>query len=228
MIEDNDYSIKAKCGLDKDGDGQNICFLTETSLMIKQNGKTSSYPLSWVRNLTFKTKKYLIPIVIGGIVAPLAAIGLFQYYLNPWVMMSVLLIALLGIYYGIEGGLALCVETPIKEYDFFIKKSTPNLRAFVAFVMADIRQDSVKYYIKIDKSEWSKAQKKGYIEVTPIGIELTYIVPEYNNETEVILNIVTEKIPIEIKYVENESNDLAPKIFQHIPISHITISGEND
>jgi hypothetical protein len=227
-MENVDYSIKAKCSIDKDGDNQNICLLTETSLLIKQNGRVSSFPLTWIKNISFKSKKYIIPIVIGGIIAPLAALGLFQYYLNPWIMMSILMISLLGMYYGVEGGLALCIETPIKEYDFFIKKSSPNLRAFIAFVMAEIRQDNLKYFIKIDKSRWDEIKKNGHLEVTRSGIELSFIKPEYQSETDIVLQIMTENIPFEIKYVENTSKELVPKVFQNIPISHITKSGDND
>ncbi len=212
--------IIAKCYVGSDGDERNVCYLSKTSLHLNINNHLSSFFVQWISDISLKRKKYLMPIVIGGIVAPLAALGLFQYYLNPWLMMGILLVSLLSIYYGYEGGLALCVVTPIKEYDFFIKTATPNLKAFLAYSKQAINEDSIKFYFKLTDREWEVAKKVEELLPNEKGLELSML-PISSKTPETSYYIESKDLPVEIKYVDDGSGNVVPKIFNALPIAFI-------
>jgi uncharacterized protein (DUF952 family) len=210
----------AKCYLDKESDDGNISYFTSSSLHVILNNKTHSFSNYWIKKIGFKQKKYLIPIVLGGIVGPLSALGLFQYYLNHWAMLSIMMAAILSIYYGIEGGLALCIETPIKEYDLFIKKTTPQLQAFIAFVGNSLSGNQIGFYFQINHQEWERAKELGFYEPPNSGIRLTNSIPASETQN-VILQIITKELTFEVKYHLQKDGSLAPMIYDEIPLNQI-------
>lgn len=220
MTFSSEEELIAKCYLDKEDDNENISYLTSTSLYIILNNKTHSFSNYWIKKIGFKQKKYLIPIVLGGIAGPLAALGLFQYYLNHWVMLSIMMAAILSIYYGIEGGLALCIETPIKEYDLFIKKTTPQLKAFIAFVSNSLSGNQIGFYFQISDQEWKETKALGFYKPSVDGVNLTNSIPATNAEN-VVLEITTKELTFEIKYETQSDGSLAPMIYDKIPLNQI-------
>ncbi|MEQ8245697.1 hypothetical protein [Fulvivirga sp.] len=220
MTFNQDEELIAKCFLDKEGDDKNISYLTSTSLHVILNNKTYSFFNYWIKNIGFKQKKFLIPIVLGGIAGPLAALGLFQYYLNHWVMLSIMMAAIFSIYYGIEGGLALCIETPIKEYDLFIKKTTPQLKAFIAFVSSSLSGNEIGFYFKIGNQDWDEANSLGYYVPPSRGIILSNSKPS-KEEGKVILEILPKELTFEIKYKLDKNEKLVPVVYEKIPLGQI-------
>lgn len=220
MTFSQEEELIAKCYLDKEGDNKNISYLTSTSLHVILNNKTYSFFNYWIKNIGFKQKKFLIPIVLGGIAGPLAALGLFQYYLNHWVMLSIMMAAVFSIYYGIEGGLALCIETPIKEYDMFIKKATPQLKAFIAFVGSSLSGNEIGFYFKISNHDWEEANNLGYYTPPSSGIVLSNSKP-LKEEESVILEILPKKLTFEIKYELEQNDKLVPVVYEKIPLGQI-------
>lgn len=218
--------IIAKCYLYKDGDEKNLCLLSEETLTVILNSKKEIFFNHWIKSISFKKKKYLIPIVFGGIAASLAGLGLFQYYLNPWVMLSLMFGAALIMYYGIVGGLALTIETPIKEYDFFIGKATPNMQSFIAFANTIIHGDSILFYSLIQSNTWNEAKKLDTLKVPKSGLKLKTTKPAKKEGYEVI-SIQSKELPVEIKY-STEGEELTPTIYQDIPISLISEHPELD
>ncbi len=228
MTKPTDDSIIAFCYLENEGDEQNKCLLSETALHIKQKGITSSLLLGWIQQVSFKRKKYLLPIVLGGIIAPLAGLGLFQYYLNPWLMMGIMLIAILAIYYGYEGGVALCIETPVKEYDFFVATVSPNLKAFAAFVQQKIKGIDIKYYIKLGMEDIAELQQNGHLKLPEAGLRV-YLQNEINSsELQNYFEMNFEKMATEMRYIKSDYGQLTPFIFGELPVSQVIISSHSD
>lgn len=220
MIFNPEEELIAKCYLDEEGDNGNVSYLTSTSLHIIQNNKTHSFFNYWIKNIGFKQKKYLIPIVLGGIAGPLAALGLFQYYLNHWIMLSIMMAAIFSIYYGIEGGIALCVETPIKEYDLFLRKTSPQLRAFISFVGNSLSGNQIGFYFKVSSDEWKEITQAGFYQPPSKGIALTNVKPITELDW-VTLEIATKELTFEIKYEQLENGRLVPMVYDKIPLNQI-------
>ncbi|MTI22168.1 hypothetical protein E1176_14145 [Fulvivirga sp. RKSG066] len=112
------------------GDEKNRCFLSKKSLFIKYKGRLEQFDLSDIQELNFKHKLLLLPLILGGILAPFALLALLKDLGNPWLLLSGMVLGILLIYYGYDGTPTLSIATKVKEFDFFIKKPTPNLLAF--------------------------------------------------------------------------------------------------
>lgn len=216
----------AKCYLLEDGDESNVCFLTDETFTIVYKARKSTFFNHWIKAIFFKNKVYLMPIVFGGIAAPLAGLGLFQYYLNPWFMLSLLFAALLSIYYGIMGGTALTIETPIKEYDFFVPKASDNMLAFSSFVNSIINENSILFYIMLSNEQFQSIDKSGSIKLPKAGITLEQTKPK-KIDGMMRFKLDSKNIPFEIKYIETKSG-LKPKVFNSIPLSTLVAIDHND
>lgn len=129
----NDEPIIATSFLTKEGDLKNQCFLSRKSLFIKYRGKIEDFDLEYVKGIQFKHKLLMLPLVAGGITAPLSALALLNDFGNPWLLLSLLITGILLIYFGYEGSPTLSVTTKVKDYDFFISTPSPSLRAFVKY-----------------------------------------------------------------------------------------------
>ena len=135
-------------------------------------------------------------------------------------MLSIMMTAIFSIYYGIEGGLALCVETPIKEYDLFIKKTTPQLKAFIAFVSSSLSGNEIGFYFKISEVEWENSVSAGHYVPPSNGIILSNSKP-INEEGTVTLEIIPKELTFEINYELDQNDKLVPKVYEKIPLSQI-------
>ncbi len=215
-------STIAKCYLKDKNDEGNICLLTEESLHIKYKSRESIFFNHWITEISFKHKKFLIPIVFGGISASFSAVGLFQYYLNPWLMLTLFFSSIMFIYYGLHGSMALVVKTPIKEYDFFINNITDNLKAFSAFASTAIKGDEIVFYFLVKKSDLVEIQTSGYLQPNSDGLKLSTNKPE-PSKGQVLCCFESKKLPFEVKYINSKNGRLEPFVFDKIPLSVLSI-----
>ncbi|MEQ8927151.1 MAG: hypothetical protein RLO81_15125 [Fulvivirga sp.] len=200
----------AKCYLSVEGDENNCCFISNDSLTVIKNAKKNNYPLEWVKQVYFKEKIFLIPIVFGGISASLSALALFEYFLNPWIMLSVLFLSSLVVYYGIQGGTALVIVTPIKEYDFFLKNVSDNLKAFVAYTNATLSGVETSYYVILDGNQEKYLEQKGELKLPESGLRLATSKPTTHSAVYLIhFNDPT----FEIRYQKDSARQLNPVLF---------------
>jgi len=156
----NDEAIIATSYIAKDGDNNNRCFLSKNTLFVKYRGKMEHYSLESVSDIQFKHKLILFPLIAGGVIAPLCLLALLNSIGNPWLLLSGMVAGLLMIYYGYEGTPTLSINSKIKEYDFFIKKPTPNLLAFVKYVRQIYTFGPDGYFFYLDKLP--KKEKDSY------------------------------------------------------------------
>ncbi|QSE96977.1 hypothetical protein [Fulvivirga lutea] len=200
----------AKCYLGEEGDENNSCFISNESLTVIKNSKKNTFPLEWVKQVYFKEKIFLIPIVFGGISASLSALALFQYYFNPWLMLSILFASTLVVYYGIQGGTALVVVTPIKEYDFFLKQVSDNLKAFVAYITATISGIETSYFIELTEEQEKTIQEKSELQLPENGFPLS---TSKRKSHSAVFQILFDEPTFEIRYQKDNGGQLSPVIF---------------
>lgn len=206
----------AKAYLKTDGDENNACHLYENHLILIFKSKKSQYPVEWVQQLLFQEKIYLIPIVFGGISSALSGLALYNYNFNPWFVLSLLFISLFTLYYGIQGGIALVVRTPIKDYDYFILESTKNMKAFIAFFNNYRNGYDISYYLQLNEKEVEQAKTQGFIQNSTDGITLH--VANSVNPNIYSYKLAKARHSFSIKYVPESNNMLVPKVFDKIPV----------
>ena len=217
-------AIIAKCYIERESDEDNVCYLSHDNLYVKSKGIMNHFQLESIMNIGFKRKLLLFPVVVGGIISSFSLVALFNGLYNVWLMLCLMIGGLALLFYGAEGSNTLSVQTNVKEYDFFIKSPTPNLRSFVSFLInfQHKGEDALIYYIVIDQKVWDQAQTSGYINVdSPMRLNAQRSNID-ENQVELVIDLA--KSNIEVEYIMNkEQNKLVPIIKKNIRISDITI-----
>lgn len=135
-------------------DQENKCVLTSQRLMVFYRGQLSSFERHHIKALDFNKRRLLLPLVSGGIMAPLSLLTIFLNLYNPWPLMFILFLGMTLFYLGWQQHPVLTVTDSVKEHDFFLKEISPNLRAFVNFARSLIFQGKSLMFYPLLLDEW--------------------------------------------------------------------------
>ena len=90
-------------------------------LSITKNNKTEYFYLKDIRNVSLELKKMILPILLGGTIAPLTFLDILKTGNNTWWAISIAFGALLSLYYGWRGRYQLKISLDYAEHHFFVK-----------------------------------------------------------------------------------------------------------
>lgn len=203
-------------------DEKNVCTLSNSYLHIRLRNKLDSFHLDSIQSIVINQKILLMPIILGGIIAPLALLVLFDGRFNVWLMMTLAIAGFLLIYYGFVGMKALSITTHVKEYNFFLRDSpVKELKAFVHFTLKFIYTREINYFAVLDKSEWQKSLQAGFIQKDPLRLLEK---PIMTNENQVLLVLNPFSKNIEITYKPSKENKVMflPETRSQIPVVDIS------
>ncbi len=155
--------VRAFCPLASPEDEKNRVFLTDESLVIKRKGKNTSFERSSISAVAIRNRRYLIPVIAGGIMAPLAIAALIGGIGQPWILFMLMLSGVFLFYHGIQGGPALTVFTSVKDYDTFIPMVTASLRSFVSYVSWQLKANDEFLYLVLTPEELAAAETRGKV-----------------------------------------------------------------
>lgn len=216
--------ILAVCNIAKANDDHNKCALTQEHLYVTCKGKHHAFELDQITKISFKQKKLLFPLVLGGIVGSLFLIAGFNFLVNIWMALIIGLAGMLLFYYGWVGSQTLTIHTKIKEYDIFIDQVTTPLQAFVAMVNENFilgKHKTITYYLPLSKEDWLISSKQGYVDSPNIGLN---IYSKHLDTDDIVIVIDPTKVPNPINYQMDESSDaIVPYIYDRIDIRHVHI-----
>lgn len=170
-----DEAIIAMSYIARDGDEKNKCFLSKNNLFIRHRGRLEKYDLPSIKDIQFKHKMLLFPMIAGGVIAPLSALALLNDYGNPWALLTMLILGLLTLYYGYEGSPALSITTNVKEYDYFISRPTPNLFAFAKYArqLYKFSDKGRLFYFRLSDEQLETLEANDQVHITD-PIQLLY------------------------------------------------------
>jgi hypothetical protein len=150
--------VIARCPLESGGSSE--IFLTTQGIVIQKGGKTKShFGRSETNAIRIRHRILWLPLVIGGIITPLALVALIKTFAAFWPLFLTVLVGLFLMYYGYTGTDALTITTRVKDYDFFVRSVTKHLRAFVKFVNLQLREDDPNIYISVETDLWEQMKK---------------------------------------------------------------------
>lgn len=225
--------IVAICYIGRSGDENNVCFLSRENLFIRYKKKLNRFDNESIKEITFEHKLLLFPLVAGGIIAPLSIHAMLNSFINPWLVLIMMIFGLFLMYIGWEGTSTITIRTNVKDYFFFIKTITPNLKSFaeyVNFFIAD-NEHAKKFYFLMEKAEWEQAKASGTLQLTqPM---LLYSWRELADQTipadHVVLAIDPVDAGVQISFVTHPNKDkLRPVISHDVPVHHIvTVKDQN-
>ncbi|MEJ2004738.1 MAG: hypothetical protein P8X57_07195, partial [Cyclobacteriaceae bacterium] len=126
--------VIARCPLGDSTPPSGEIFLTTQGIVIREHDRTRGhFGRSEISQLRIRHRILWLPLVLGGIITPLALVALIKTFGAFWLLFVTVLVGLFLMYYGYTGTDALTVTTRVKDYDFFLNRITPHLRAFIGF-----------------------------------------------------------------------------------------------
>lgn len=151
----------AVCYLHRADDERNRCWLTERHLVVQFRGKKQAFERAILKTVAIEERRAWLPLVVGGIAAPLSLLALFLNIYNPWTLIYVFLPALLLLYLGWLPYAVLAVHDAVKPHDFRLPAVSANLRAFVRFTNRMILRGNDPIYHVARAEDWSAAAATG-------------------------------------------------------------------
>ena len=148
----------AICYLHRADDERNRCWLTARYLVVVFRGRKHVFALEHIKNIAFEQRRAWLPLVIGGIAAPLSLAAILLNLYNPWVLIYIFLPALLLLYMGWLPYSVLAVHDVVKPHDFRLPSVSGNLRAFVRFANRRALSGSNYIYHVARADAWAQAQ----------------------------------------------------------------------
>lgn len=212
--------------LQQDEDRDNKCTLTSQRLVVIHRGTVNSFERHHIKSLDFSKRRIMLPLVSGGIMAPLSLIAIFLNLYNPWPLMFVFFLGLALFYLGWQQHPVLTVRDSVKEHDFFLQEVTPNLYAFVSFARQVIFQGSSLMFYPVLLEEWEKVKNKEVF--APEALKKKNFLRLMNSKQLVrwrqqkrnkvaayaILHIDPLKVKASIRYETTERG--APELYAHV------------
>ncbi len=146
--------------LKRSGDERNKMMLTDRSLVVIYNGREFAFDRESCKKLEVGYKKYLFPLIVGGILLPLSFLAMAGNDFNPFFLILFLLAGFYLLYAGWSGSPVLTVVQEPKAIDFSLFHISDNLKAFIAFANAymitnEKPEEHRRYiFIDIEKKLW--------------------------------------------------------------------------
>lgn len=222
--------VKAFCYLYKVNDEKNKSLLTDHNLIIIHKGKSKNFKLADIKDLGFHSRKIMLPLLSGGIFAPLSIIAIFKSLYDPWWLLFILFISLFLFYYGWLGQKVLTVTENVHHQDFALPLISPNIKAFAGFVNKTLQEnislrDKFFIYHITTNGPWSDAIRSGFYSNPSLKKEgfihcaernqLEQVIDNYfKGENKLLLLIIDPlKVTSEIKYEAAINEQLYPHIY---------------
>lgn len=154
--------------LRRTGDEKNKMMLSDEHLAVIYKGKEYIFERPLFKGLEVGYKKFLFPLIAGGILLPLSFLALATNDFNPFFLILFLLAGFYLLYAGWTGSPVLTVLYDPKPYDFPLFHISDNLKSFIAFTNAylfgqDGPENQRRYiYLEVDRELWRRFTMKEY------------------------------------------------------------------
>jgi len=108
--------------------------LYEHRLFVNKSRRAYSFPLRSLKELSVHFRYFIIPMITGGIVAPLALVGIFNNIFASWTGLIMLFTGIMLFYYGYKGAYQVVIESHSTSLSFFVDEKSEELGQFVDLV----------------------------------------------------------------------------------------------
>lgn len=144
-------------------DQDNKCMLTSERLIVVYRGKVNSFERQHIKKIFFNQRRLLLPLIIGGIAAPLSLLAIFMNLYNLWPLMFVFFLGLALFYLGLQLHPVLTIQDTVKEHDFFLQEKSANLQEFLTFARQLIFRGESQMYLVLPLEEWQTLKRETVI-----------------------------------------------------------------
>lgn len=181
----------------------------------------------------------MLPLLAGGVLAPLSIISIFKNLYDPWLILLILFASLFLFYFGWIGQKVMTIQENVQTSDFGVTNISLNLKAFARFVndiLSNKGRDEPSfliYHITTRKQWEAYSEDKTY---TPPSLrkegfihcyrweQLKQVKRKYfENEKELLLLLIDAfKVKSEIKFEDvYNSGKLYPHIYGNLNLDAV-------
>ncbi len=207
--------IWATCNIYGSEDTKNHIILTIKKLVITTNSSTYSYPVNTIQSISTGRKKYLLPIILGGITGPLSLLGFYENIYPATFLMILFFASIFLIYYGIIGSAALIIHSAGTEQFVFLKEISNPLLEFIRFANILIPQfgrNGDKFYLFAILLEEQHLNSLKDLSQIDNKIKLTDIQVFTRNSLEVYMRNFSEEERSKLKIARIDPGKLSERV----------------
>jgi len=118
-----------------ENDEKNKLLISDQKLLVIRKNHKSIHALPKIASLKIEVKKYLFPLILGGIITPFAFLSYFVNIFHPWIHLLSVMLGMLLFYIGWTGKSAFTIVFKNTEEEiYYLPSVSKNLLAFVDFV----------------------------------------------------------------------------------------------
>jgi hypothetical protein len=167
----DESAAKAIVFLHQRNDHKNKAMVTAEDLVIVRKSKPHFYKIENIKSLSFRQRKFLLPLVAGGILTPLGIVAMFGNYFNPYIVVLLILTGIYLLYEGFVDRWSLNIQGFSNEESISLLYVSDNLRAFIDFVsghlphVADSTREKGYLYLVIPETLWKTPDQEGPIDL---------------------------------------------------------------
>jgi len=204
----------AKVYLLQDGDEANLCCIDKETLLIIRKGTVHRINLDLVREIDITGKRFLLPLLMGGVFAPFFFLTLIKGMFHPFINLSGFLVGIYLFYLGYTGSHSIVVRGHGVIKEIFLPSISPNLRAFIAFVNEQVLQNRKSAEFNIYVTGVAEHEAAKLMAGKPINLRNQKLFPQGTNkakspehklaDTELRLNIYKLDGKISYQKIQNE------------------------
>ncbi len=216
----------AFCYLQQAKDEKNKGLLTNRHLIIIHRGKPTRFERAQIKDIAFRQRRWLLPLVAGGIVAPFALLAIFLNLYNLWPLFLLFVLSSLAFYTGWMHHPTLTIQDAVKEHDFPLTFVSSHLKAFVHFTREQLANKNEMIYHIARVADWQSPQKnyqpatlqqEGFIHAAT-RYQLQQLSSRFAAVHDwLVLSIDPLQVQAEIRYEEVAEGQTVPgELFPHI------------
>ncbi len=105
--------------------------LSNKHLIVKQPERKLEYPIHNINKVSLAFKRMLLPLIGGGISAPLFAVALWNHLLHFWFGVGIIMAGVSLLYYGWLGTHQISIDTKENQIHYFADQNSPELENLV-------------------------------------------------------------------------------------------------
>ena len=220
---DQDKAL-AKVYFLSENDEKNKLMISDEQLLVIRKNHRKVYLLSTLHQLKIEVKKYLLPLIIGGIATPFAFLSYFINLFHPWIHLLAVLIGMLLFYIGWAGKAAFTVVFKRGDEDhYYLPSVSKNLLAFMDFANSTFLDPTEKnhgnlVYFEVDpqfQDELFSTTQRDSSQLFPLwGYTHKQLHKDHkkiNQENVVVINHKSSGREIKVAF-HIESNEMRPYI----------------
>ena len=145
----------AICYLFHEGDEKNRCVLTTRKLMVVHRKVEQIFSHGVIKNIVIERKKLLLPLLAGGILIPLALLGMMNFNLDPLTGILLILAGSFLFFLGWNGSKVLTVYFDGQMISFPCRGTNSGVEKFAEYAWGIISGKpgrKVSFYIPLKKT----------------------------------------------------------------------------